>query len=397
MSPRMRNAETMRKSVLTIAFLMMLSACGGGGGGGGTSPPVVVPTMRPFSPPSLTLGAAQQLLLAGQYGMMNTPDEHFSLVQSGSTYLAWSAGNIAGVHGSTALLSTNDGVTFAPVAQAGGVAQPVFGPLAGESFDSYYAAPGTVLQESGSYLMIYHGEDHTWNGVVDPTTFYATVGLATSADGVHWNRVGPIVTARDPKPQSLPSHSTGAAVPSAIVANGFIYVFYTDYPNPGAPDSNQPGLIQVARVAAGSATSPNAWKKYFNGSFGQPANAYGNSSPVVPLPDPACAPERQAGISYNTYLASYLLTFVCDTGWFFTTSTDLVHWSAPIQFFSAPFSNNNLVKGEQFDWYPALFTPGQTSNQTTGQSGYVYYAEGDWDSTPHELFRRPFTLTKAAQ
>lgn len=344
----------------------------------------------------MTLGAPQQLLTAQLFGMMNTPDEHSAFVQVGGSYRAWLAGNIDGVHGSTALLSTSDGVSFTPVVHAGGVAQPVFGPEPGPAFDSYYAAPGTVLLANGKYLMIYHGEDHTWNGQVYPTTFYATVGLATSADGIHWTRVGPIITARDPKPSTVPAHSTGAAVPSAIVANGYIYVFYTDYPNPGAPDANQPGLIQVARAAVGSATVPQAWQKFYNGGFSQPSDSYGNSSAIVPLPNAACAPERQAGISYNTFLASYLLTYVCDSGWFFVTSTDLIHWSAPSMFFSAPFSNNNLQTGQQFDWYPTLFTPGQPNNQTTGQSGYVYYAQGDWNTSPHELFRRPYTLVRSA-
>ena len=56
--------------------------------------------------------------------------------------------------------------------------------------------------------------------------------------------------------------------------------------------------------------------------------------------------------------------------------------------------NNSLQTGQEFDWYPALFTPGQTSSQTTGQTGFVYYARGLWNSAPHELFRRAFAFSK---
>jgi hypothetical protein len=387
----------MRRKAYSIALLTMLTGCGGGGGSGsGAVPPPATPT--PAIPILSLSGDQRQLLTVGQYGMADTPDEHLSLLQGSGTYRVWIAGEIDGHHGSAALLSTADGTTFSPAVESSGKATPVFGPPdppQGDTFDSYYAAPGTVLQIDGSYVMIFHGEDHTWNGTTYPMTFYATVGLATSPDGIHWTTVGPIITARDRKPAQVPAGSQGAAVPSAIVAGNYVYAFYTDYPDPSSPDGNQPGLIQVARAPLAQVTKPSAWTKYYNGSFGQPAASYGNSSSIVALPTSSSAPERQAGISYNTYLRAYLLTFVCNQGWFYTTSQDLVHWSPAAQFFTAPFPNSKLQVGQEFDWYPTLFTPGEPSNQTTGKTGTVYYAKGLWETTSHELYAQSFSFAAA--
>ncbi len=379
-----------------VVVVIALAGCGGGGSGGSG---VVTPTPTPGLPTLVLLGDQRQLLTAGEFGMTDTPDEHLSLLQQSGAYRVWVAGEIDGQHGSTALLSTSDGVTFAPAVESGGNATPVFGPPgrpSGSTFDSYYAAPGTVLQIGGSYVMIFHGEDHTWNGQTYPTTFYATVGLATSSDGIHWTTVGPIITSRDRKPPSVPAGSQGAAVPSAIIGGNYVYAFYTDYANPDAVDGNQPGLIQVARAPLAQVTNPSAWAKYYNGSFGPPAASYGNSTSIVALPSSSSAPERQAGISYNAFLHAYLLTFVCNEGWYYTTSADLLHWAPATEFFAAPFPNSNLQPGQEFDWYPTLFSPGQASNQTTGQTGYVYYAKGLWQTTSHELYAQSFSFAAAA-
>ena len=153
-------------------------------------PPPATPTPRV----SLTLSSDRQLLTVGQLGLRYTPDEHTSLVQQpGGAYWVWIAASVNRQHGSAALLSTTDETTFAPVVGSGGVASPVFGPPSpsqGDTFDNYYAAPGSVLSIGGGYIMIFHGEDHTWNGQTYPYPFYATVGLATSPDGIHWTTVG---------------------------------------------------------------------------------------------------------------------------------------------------------------------------------------------------------------
>ena len=384
---------------LTCGLVLVAALAGCGGGGGGSGAPPAGPSATPVAATLTLKGDERQLLTADQFGMKDTPDEHLSFLErSGSTYHVWIAGQIDGSHGSTALLGTPDGTTFTPVVASGGNAVPIFGPPGpsnGDAFDSYYAAPGTVLALNGTYLMIFHGENHTWNGVTYPNIFYATVGLATSTDGVHWKQIGPAITSRDRKPGAAPSNSQGAAVPSAIVAGNYVYAFYTDYPNPQDGDGDQPGLIQVARAPVAQAASPSAWTKYYNGAFGQPAAAYGNSTPIVAPPTASSPPERQAGISYNNYLHAYLLTFVCNEGWYYTTSTDLVHWSPAKLFFTAPFPNSHLQTGQEFDWYPTLFTPGETSNQETGQTGYVYYAKGAWMTTPHELFRQSYSFVGA--
>ncbi|MEO7113715.1 MAG: hypothetical protein ABI183_24970 [Polyangiaceae bacterium] len=86
-----------------------------------------------------------------------------------------------------------------------------------------------------------------------------------------------------------------------------------------------------------------------------------DSTPVLPLSGSSHTYSRQLGIPYNTYLGSYLLTMVCGAGWYFSVSNNLAteRWSAPKQFFVAPFDNQSLAQGDEYDWHLALVSPDQ--------------------------------------
>jgi hypothetical protein len=348
--------------------------------------------------PTMTLGPEQEVLASDQLGLTNEPDEHLSFIATGGTNRVWIAANVSGAVGSTALLTTPDFLTFAG-GGTGGNASAVFGPSGSgtTAFDADYAAPGTVFPAANGtdLLMIYHGENHLFNGVVSRTTpFYATVGLARSSDGgTTWARQGAIIRGADAQPNVAPTAlGFGALTPSAIVANGFIYTFYTYDPVTGAPDFG-PGLIHVSRAPVSSDGAPGSWMTYDGGAFSQPALG-GAGSGVIPNGNgiPCTAPQRHAGISYNTYLKSYLLTYLCNEGWFYSTSSDLTTWTTPIQFEIAPVPNNHLLKGSELDWFPTLITIGTSSGITTGQTGFVYYAKGQNMLAPHVMWRRSFAF-----
>jgi hypothetical protein len=360
---------------------------------------------------SITLGPAEQILMPGQLGLDSVPDEQLSLIrQPDGSYLAWIGGTVSGCNGCTALLSTTDFSTFASVVGDGGAATSVFGASAqmpcgngipgSSAFDAQYAAPGTVFPAAnGSDLLIlYHAENHTFAGsCYKVLPFYASIGLARSSDGGRtWVRQqGPVVSGRDPHPAAAPSMNAGwgAAVPSAVVDGGFIYVFYSDYPVPssGHESSNS---IMVARAPTSSDGAAGSWQKWLNGSFSSPG-AGGDSTPPVPLAGSSCVFPRQPGVSFNAHLNRYLLTMVCGAGWYFSLATDLTKqdWSVPAQFFAAPYDNQSLLPGDEYDWHAALVTPGQPSGQSTDASGYVLYARGGYPNTPiHMLWRRAFTI-----
>src|SRR5262249_2758962 len=129
-------------------------------------------------------------------------------------------------------------------------------------FDLNYAAPGSVVEDptrpSGNLIMIYEAENHC-SGAVWQHDFYATVGLARSADrGKTWpapidsefGGVDRYAILRNPVPEPStpenPQIAIGNAIPSAIVASdanhdSFLYVVYSS-PGPGAD-----GMLRIAR------------------------------------------------------------------------------------------------------------------------------------------------------
>ena len=186
----------------------------------------------------MVLGPESNVIPLGQFGTEFTPDEHMSYFRraDGSSLVYWAGGTFAGP-GETVAMTTSDFSSFTPLVLKGGNAVSVFSPSGPgtSSFDADYAGPGTVLRAANGsdLLMIYHAENHLFNGIDYPTApFYAAIGLARSADGgATWTRQGEIITAMTPKPAgtrlasrpspwSSPGHSP---IGSATVGAGRVY------------------------------------------------------------------------------------------------------------------------------------------------------------------------------
>jgi len=88
-------------------------------------------------------------------------------------------------------------------------------------FDGVHACDPSVIRVSGTYYMYYTGAagDHALGN---------SIGLATSTDGVTWQR------ANDGRPIVDPAHDThrdnvyGAGQPSAVYLDGWFYLMFTD-------------------------------------------------------------------------------------------------------------------------------------------------------------------------
>jgi hypothetical protein len=97
---------------------------------------------------------------------------------------------------------------------------------------------------------------------------------------------------------------------------------------------------------------------------------------------------------FSTYLNAYVLLFICEEGWFFSTSTDLVTWTTPKQYFTAPV--REFTTGQPTDENIIMVTPGNPG-QVIGQTGYVLYAHTPaWGDSAHELWMRPFTFNSSS-
>ncbi len=372
---------------------------------------VSLPSPSPSSPAaparhvSLTLGDPQPVLRAGELGLFAAPDMHMAILeQPDHSYHVFITGRLDGPaahRAGTALLSTTDFKGFTPLAGSAAQARAVLaascdGVTAAclDNFDADYAGANFVFPAANGkdLLMVYHGETRTFGATHNAQApFYAEVGLARSTDnGLTWTRQGAIISGSEPRPSANPKTSANGAVePGAIIANGFIYVFYADFPVSNS-SASAPPTIQVARAPAGGDGAPGTWTKYRDGAFGSQPGLGGLGSAVL-AGGSTCTRPAQPWPSYNTYLQTYVLVFVCEQGWFFSTSADLVNWAPPTQFYSAPA--RLFTQGQETDENVILFTLGNPSQAITGQTGYALYARTPaWGSTPHELWLRPFTF-----
>jgi hypothetical protein len=262
--------------------------------------------------------------------------------------------------------------------------------------DADYAGPGSVFraQNGRDLLMIYHGENHTFNGVDTNDEFYATICLARSHDnGLTWQREGAIISGMQPQPSGTPPRpAMGAGNPSAIVAGGYIYVFYVNLGYNTGPDQTH-----VARAPVTDDAKPGSWKKWYDGVFSQPGIG-GKSTPVMSLAAPASRTVWAAnGIgSYNTYLHAYLNVFQTAIGFYYATSPDLLRWQIRGQLFAFGHDEDSPKRGQIWYSYPSFFSPEYPNDRTTGRTGYLYYAKARWAIEPHTMFRRRLEFGESA-
>lgn len=362
------------------------------------------------NPPSvgIYLGAPTQLLTPHELGMTDVPDMHTAIMQQSNTNRLWISGRFENdtVEGATGILLTTNFVDFTSGYSPGTTnVVPVLVPssrgsnsMAGTwtNFYADYAGANLVwtAANGADLLMLYHGE--TWafgtNPPNDHVPGWASVGLARSFDnGITWTNQQAIITSSDQKPDTNPpvAQIYGTVEPGAIIASNFIYAYYAWFPlAPGTNPANP--VIQVARSALTNDGATGTWTNYFNGAFSQPARG-GPGSQVI---SNACGCTRpaQPWPVFSTYLNAYVLVFLANEGWFFSTSSDLVTWSSPVQFFTAP--NNEFTQGLPTDENVILVTPGNPV-QVIGQTGLVLYAHTSaWKNSSHELWSRPFTFTR---
>jgi hypothetical protein len=361
----------------------------------GSSPDAVVLAQGANPNPTFSFGSEVALGLGANY--VNLNDGQLSVIQQGAgtqSYRIWVAGNILDSSGSTALLLASPLPTFTPA----NVTQPVFGPAPNPTptdiFDENYAGPGTIITGcSGTCLhMLYEAEN--WYFCADYTKpacvaspgspFWASIGIAKSTDnGVTWTNRSQVISSPDAKPTVTPTPSQGYGdlVPSAIISSGFLYVYYTYNSTTSGVTGDK--MIEVARTPFPFTTYPPLFVKY-NDGWGTQPGLMGTGSPIVrPISSPThpyCVqPEREPGISYNTFLGYYLLTMVCDyfgtvsfgPRWFTSTSPDLVTWSDPV-----PIPDITPSDFTFFDWHPTLVSTDPLSQETTGRTGYIYYSKG---------------------
>ena len=319
-------------------------------------------------------GAQEDVIGVGQWGLWCVPDEHISYYKTDSAFHIWFT------QGEAHHFTSSDFNELTPTTLLDGNSVPAFGP-SGEGFDRDYAGPGSVIRASNGQdlLMLYHGEYQWPQG-----GYYATIGLARSSDeGQTWERLGPVIEGRLPRPDPPPWYGAfGAGGPCALVneSDGFIYLYYLDW---GAPLFH-PSDIHLARAAIASDGMPGSWRKYFQGEFGEDGLG-GNSEPVIRGPSSTGFWAGFPSVSYNVSLDAYLAVFVSADGFYYSASSDLTNWTVGKKLLTR---NETPNTGEPWLLYPSLLSPSQPTDSTTGATGYLYYGHGIYNVECHHMVRR---------
>lgn len=354
-------------------------------------------------PIGLYLGTPAQLLWPHQMGMTDVPDMHTAILQQSNTFRLWIAGRFEDdtVEGATGLLLTTNFVDFTPGYSPGTTnVVPVFVPSSRGSnydsatatnFDAQYAGADLVWTANNGtdLLMLYHAATPYYGTSTTAGYSWSSVGLARSMDqGITWTNRQQIISGSDPKPDSSPTTPGiyGVVEPGAIIASNYVFAYYAFFPT----NTGDVPIIQVARSAVTNDGAAGTWFKYYTNAFSSPG-LLGQGAQIVPSVC-GCTRNAQPWPVFSAYLNAYVLVFIANEGWFFSTSTDLVTWTAPVQFFTAP--NDEFTPGLPVDENVILVTPGNPM-QVIGQTGIVLYAHSPaWQGVSHELWSRPFTFIK---
>jgi hypothetical protein len=377
-------------------------------------------------PPYIDWCSDQQIWKPGQFGMLDTPDEHLGIFWrpgvAGYDYELY----VAGTYGGTVLMgSSHDFQSINPIplnpkdplpATAQAVLKPTCRNNAGECplvpcgrcFDAGYAGTNSVFQVGNELYLVYSADtstfedkQHNWRTFskkTDELKFYGSVGLANVSVGTNhfnWRRSTPIVTGEKlsyEDVEAAPQVVFGLTAPSAIMANDttvspplpYLYVFYTYHPLQ-THGGSVPSHIEVARALVDAGLKTTHFDVLAGGAWSATAKA-GEGDAIIP----SSAGQDQPWVGWaGTDNGGYLLVYVDGAGWWSSTSQDLIKWRNPTKLLDL----TGLTYTPMF--YAVLASPDAqygvgVPSWTIGNTGYVLYAAKKTENAPHELHRAAF-------
>lgn len=320
------------------------------------------------------------ILEVDESGLVGSPDGHVTFIRENGSVRFW-----APVNGGTVELATTD--FYDLHAMSDPVVEVLEPSGSGDAFDSEYAGGSKVLRlPDGRLAMIYHGEHHPCTG----DKAEVTIGLALSSDdGVTWERQGAIVSAPDWNFGSCAERSFyGAGSFSAVVSPDRTYVYL--YFNQWVPGDS--AITKVARARISTGLTPGTWFKYHAGRWNEPGLG-GRADDVLPVPGTPIDQEWSSvaipSVSWNTDYQMWLAVFVSVTGFWYSSSSDGLHWSVPRSLLDdvVLFSPRSLVDHQQYIYYPSLIDVSANEDGRTSREGLLIYAQGGWTAAHHMVGR----------
>lgn len=234
-----------------------------------------------------------------------------------------------------------------------------------------YLSGGPIYRDPKSkrLFLFYHAEIHRGSA----HNFYSVLGLCvqTDKDGLQFKDLGLIfeTNVSNEKAKSI----VEVCGSPFIIKDGYFYVYARDEFADGSGQIN----LSVARarvsdvIRAGLKGKNAKWKKFYNGSFSQPAIG-GKSSPL----EKGNPNTRWIDVSYNTVLKKYIMVVAANlqngkVELFFTNSKDGITWEP----------RKSLVRENSESFYPSIVSL-QENPRETGSEFYIYYTfskKGEWN------------------
>lgn len=262
-----------------------------------------------------------------------------------------------------------------------------FGPDPSVYYRDNYSTIDSVIQTQSSnpkHLIAFTQNEEQLrkpDGTYDYSNFTSSIGLLESYDGGNtWKDLGPVIKGDDYLPPG--ARISGAGEPSAIINNGYVYIYFVDWP--AHVNVQHLDQLYVARTKIFPDGGLGAFEFYTTSGFQKDES---NLQPVIAVPENdgqkyASLPS----VSYNKYLNQYLAIYQTDEGFFQAVSSDGVNWTNQKEIlpFTKPLSQR--VTGDLWISYPTFLSDGSDpSDQTTDMTGNLYYGSGVWPDTPHQL------------
>jgi hypothetical protein len=151
------------------------------------------------------------------------------------------------------------------------------------------------------------------------------------------------------------------------------------------------GLPGVCLIRSGRISAHRSWRAWdgdgFNGVFTDPYREPPRSRSPCAIVAPGEIAEMTGSLTYSTTLGVYLLLGMAPspqphprppgTGIYYSTSTDLIHWSSRRLLLRVPTVHSFRCGGPEAVAYPSLLDPKSRSRTfaTTGTHAFLYYTQ----------------------
>jgi len=335
----------------------------------------------------LTLDSEQDLSLLSK-DIKWTPDGHI-------TYVTFANGNrrffLSG-NQKTYTIDSPTPVSLQEALSKNPTIKENFGPNEAISYRNHYSTINSVIQtdpKNLNHLMAFTQNEEQakkTDGTFDTANFTSTVGLLESYDGGStWKDFGPVIKGDDYLTPGI--KITGAGEPSAIIKDGYVYVYFVDWASGNIISHSD--QIYLARTKIFPDGGLGIFEYYTKDGFSADMS---NMQAVITTPDDkGAAYSSLPSVSYNKYLNQYIAILETDIGFYQTYSRDGISWNNTNLLLSFVKPQSTRESGDVWLSYPTLLSDDtEKTDGSTASKGNLYFGKGIWPNTAHQLTVRSF-------